>query len=94
MITGPLLWLIGPWSLDFKWLVLKLAIVALIFIPVEICDYWLSHFGGNKAQLRRNNQPEKYERAIRQHWTFLKISTPLIIIFMPLVILLAVTKPF
>lgn len=94
LVTGPLLWFIGPWNLDFKWLVVKLAIVALIFVPMEVCDYWLSHFGGNKEKLRRRNLPEQYERAIHLHWQFLKISTPLIIVFMPAVVFLAVTKPF
>ena len=94
LVTGPLLYFIGPWNLDFKWLLVKLLVVTLIFIPIEVCDYWLSHFGGNKARLRRHQQQDKYERAIHLHWRFLKITTPLIIIFMPAVVFLAVTKPF
>lgn len=94
LITGTLLYIIGPWNLSFGWLVAKLAIVIFVFIPMEVWDYWLSHFGGNKEKLRKRNLPEKYERSIQQHWLFLKISTPLIITFMPLVIFLAITKPF
>lgn len=94
LITGPLLYVIGSWNLSFGWLATKLAIVILVFIPMELCDYWLSHFGGNKEKLRKRNLPEKYERAIQLHWLFLKVSTPLIITFMPLVIFLAITKPF
>lgn len=94
LITGPLLYFIGPWNLSFGWLVAKLAIVILVFVPMELADYWLSHFGGNKEKLRKRNLPEKYERAIQLHWVFLKVSTPLIIVFMPAVIFLAVTKPF
>lgn len=94
LITGPLLYFIGPWNLEFKWLVAKLAIVLLIFVPMEIYDYWLAHFGGNKEKLRKRNLPEKYERAIQLHWQFLKASTPLIMIFVPATIYLAVTKPF
>lgn len=93
LVTGPLLYFIGPWNLSFTWLLIKLLVVALVFIPMEVFDYWLSHFGGNKARLRKRNLPEKYEQAIRQHWRFLKISTPLITICMPLVIFLAITKP-
>lgn len=68
--------------------------MVLVFVPMELADYWLSHFGGNKEKLRKRNLPEKYERAIRLHWAFLKVSTPLITIFMPAAIFLAVTKPF
>lgn len=94
LLTGPLLYFIGPWNLQFHWLVAKLLVVALIFVPMEICDYWLSHFGGNKEKLRKKNLPEKHEWAIRTHWQFLKITTPVISFFMPLVIFLAITKPF
>lgn len=93
LITGPLLYFIGPWTLSFHWLAIKLCVVAFVFVPMEIFDYYLSHFGGNKESLRKRNLPEKYEWAIRKHWQFLKVSTPLISIFMPLVIFLAVTKP-
>lgn len=94
LITGPLLYFIGPWNLELKWLAAKLAIVVLIFVPMEAYDYWLAHFGGNKEKLRKRNLPEKYEQAVRLHWQFLKASTPLIMISMPAVIYLAVTKPF
>ena len=93
LFTGPLLYWIGPWNLSFTWLLAKLSIVVLIFIPIEICDYHLSHFGGNKERLRKRGLMERYEKSIRQHWMFLKVTTPLIIIFMPTVIFLAVTKP-
>ncbi len=94
LITGPLLYWVGPWTLDFKWVLFKLCIVAFIFIPIEICDYWLSHFGGNKEMLRKKGRMDLYEKAMKQHWVFFKISTPLIIIFMPLMIFLATVKPF
>ncbi len=93
LITGPLLYLIGPWNLDFTWLLIKLGIVLLVFVPLEIVDYWLSHFGGNKLKLKKKQQWDKYESAIQQHWKFLKTSTPLIMIFVPAVIFLAIVKP-
>lgn len=94
MVTGPLMWWLGPWHAGYGWLVLKLAIIALIFVPMEVYDYWLAHFGGNKEKLRKRNLPEKYERAIRLHWRFLKVTTPLVMVFIPLIVWLAVTKPF
>ena len=93
IVTGPLLWIITGYSLDNAWLLLKLLIVVLIFVPMEAVDYHLSHFGGNKAQLRLRGESERYEMAIRQHWSFLKISTPLVVVFVPLTIFLAVVKP-
>jgi hypothetical protein len=93
MITGPLMYWLGPWSIEMTWLLVKLAIIALVFLPMEILDYWLAHFGGNKEMLRKRNLPEKYEASIRLHWKFLKVTTPLVMVFIPLLVWLAVTKP-
>lgn len=93
LITGPLLYFIGPWTLEIKWLLIKLTVVIFVFLPLEIVDYWLSHFGGNKFKLKQRQQMERYENAIQLHWRFLKASTPLIMIFVPTVIFLAIVKP-
>lgn len=93
IVTGPLLWVITGYSLDNAWLLLKLLIVVFIFLPMEAFDYHLSHFGGNKSKLRKRGETEKYETAIRQHWMFLKVTTPLIVVFVPLTVFLAVVKP-
>ncbi len=93
LITGPLLYWIGPWDLNASWLIIKLTVVTFIFVPMEIIDYWLAHFGGNKARLRRKGLMKEHDRAILLHWKFLKLSTPLIIVFIPLVVYLAVVKP-
>jgi hypothetical protein len=95
LLTGGLLYWLAGWGVEGNiWLLIKLCIVFFIFVPMEAFDYWLSHFGGNKAMLRRKGLMEKYERSMRHHWLFLRISAPLIMIFMPLVIFLAVAKPF
>jgi len=93
LISGGLLFALGRWDLDFNWLLAKLAIVVLVFFPIEIVDYWLSHMGGNKHRLRKQGATEKYQNYIRHHWTFFRITTPLITIFMPMVIFLAIVKP-
>lgn len=93
IVTGPLLLLVAGWQPDSPWLLLKLLVVVLVFVPMEIVDYHLSHFGGNKYRLRMRGESEKYEAAIRRHWTFLKVTTPLIVIFVPLVIFLSIVKP-
>lgn len=93
LITGPLLIILSGWPLVTPWLAAKLAVVLLVFIPIEIFDYWLSHLGGNKTRVRKQNDPQKFDRFIRYHWLFFRVTTPLIVIFMPLVIFLAVVKP-
>lgn len=94
MVTGPLMYWLGPWDTNSTWLMIKLAVIALVFVPMEAFDYWLAHFGGNKEKLRKRNLPERYERAVRLHWRFLKVTTPLVMVFIPLLVWLAVTKPF
>lgn len=93
LASGLLLMLAAGWSADSFWLGAKLAIVVLIFIPMEIADYWLSHFGGNKRNIRRRADPGRYEKILAIHWLFFRITAPLIAIFVPLVIYLAVVKP-
>ncbi|WP_116367315.1 hypothetical protein [Parahaliea mediterranea] len=92
LITGPLLYIAGGWSTAADWLVLKLALVVLITLPIEVLDYHLSHFGGNKAKIRATGDSEKYEAAIHQHWYFLLYSSPMIMPAALLIIFLAITK--
>ena len=93
LLSDALLYIIGNWNLEFKWLVLKLCIIAAVFIPMELLDYYLSHMGGNKFHIKKSGDTQRYERFIQHHWLFFRITTPLIGIFMPLVIFIAVTKP-
>ena len=94
LVTGLLMvWLAG-WSWhEVNWLTMKLAIVLVIVLPVEIIDYYLSHFGGNKRTLRRAGDTARYNAMISFHWRFFRVTTPLIIVFVPLLFYLAVTKP-
>lgn len=93
IVTGPLLYLVAGWQANTPWLLLKLLVVIFIFVPMEAFDYYLSHGGGNKYRLRMRGESEQYEVAIRRHWLFLKITTPLIVIFVPIVIFLSIVKP-
>jgi hypothetical protein len=93
LLSGALLYIVGGWSIEFHWLMLKLAVVAFVFLPIEVADYYLSHMGGNKYHIRKTASKEKYHRFIEHHWVFFRITTPLITIFMPLVIFLAIVKP-
>mgnify|MGYP003987498079 CR=1 FL=1 len=94
IITGLLMIWIAGWSLNsVNWLVLKLGIILFVFVPVEIVDYYISHFGGNKERIRRSATPERYEPMVLFHWKFFKVTTPLVMIFIPLLFYLAVAKP-
>jgi Predicted integral membrane protein (DUF2269) len=94
LLSGLLLvWLAG-WSWqEVNWLSLKLGIVLFIFVPMEIVDYYLSHMGGNKRKIRATGNSSRYEALTQFHWRFFRVSTPLIIVLVPLVFYLAVTKP-
>jgi hypothetical protein len=94
LVSGGLLVWIAQWPWhELNWLTLKLGLVLLIFIPMEAIDYYISHFGGNKARIRRSGDMDKYERMVLFHWKFFRVTTPLVIIFIPLIFYLAVTKP-
>lgn len=99
LISGlTLLWLSG-WGPQAYWLAMKLVIVVLVFLPIECFDYWLSHFGGNKAKIRKDTPNEdsfnspRYERAIHLHWWFLIVTTPIITVGGMTVLYLAIVKP-
>jgi uncharacterized membrane protein len=93
LLTGALLYFTAGWSTASGWLALKLLIVAGIFLPIEVLDYHLSHFGGSKQRVRRRGDPEAYERAVHVHWLFLLLSSPVVMVFGLLIVFLAVTKP-
>lgn len=94
LVTGPMLMLAGGWTLGDNWLAAKLVLIVLVFIPIEIVDYWLSHFGGNKRRLRDAGATADYEAYIHRHWWFLVVATPIISIFAIGVLFLAIVKPF
>jgi len=94
LITGPLLYVIGGWTTAQSWLDLKLLIVVGLFIPIEIMDYYLSHFGGNKAKVKLAGDAIAYERAVHTHWWFFLVTTPAVMIYGVLVLFLATAKPF
>ncbi len=94
LLTGPLLMLAGGWSPEDGWLAAKLVLVVLLFIPIELFDYYLSHFGGNKEMLRKAGKADAYEVSIHRHWWFLIVTTPIISIFAIGTLIIAITKPF
>ncbi len=94
IITGPLLWIAGGWDLSAGWFLLKLLIVISVFVPMEIADFWYSHFGGSKAHLRAQGDPQRYEQGMHRHWWFFLLTSAPVVVFGVLVLALAITKPF
>ena len=94
LLTGPLLYIAGGWHTGIDWLSLKLLIVLGLFLPMELFDYYLSHFGGNKHRIRLSGNAASYEEHIHMHWMFFLVSTPMVMIYGVLVLFLAITKPF
>jgi uncharacterized membrane protein len=92
ILTGSMMIFLAGWTLASTWLALKLLIVIGLFIPIEVCDYYLSHFGGNKARLRARGEHARVEIMIHRHWWFLLLTTPIITVFPFVVVFLAVTK--
>ena len=83
LLTGPMLMLAAGWSPLHGWFALKLVLVVLVFLPIEIVDYYLAHFGGNKEKLRLAGDAEGYEDAMHTHWWFLIFTTPVVVISIP-----------
>ena len=95
LLTGGLLFMAGGWSIEsWGWFSAKMLIVALVFIPLEVVDYYVSHFGGNKERIRNTGNMARYDSMISFHWSFFRFSAVFIGIFIPLTFYLAVAKPF
>ena len=93
MITGPMLWLIAGYGADSNWFVLKLLLVFGFFLPLEIFDYYLSHFGLNKRQVRETGSLPAYEAAIDLHWRFFIIVSGPVALIGVAIVFLAIVKP-
>ena len=94
LVTGLALMLVTGYTPAAGWFAMKLCFVVLIFIPIEVMDYYLAHFGGNKEHIRTSGNLADYEPAIRRHWLFLVISTPVVIVTISYTLYLAIVKPF
>lgn len=72
----------------------KLWLGVVVILPMEAIDIYLSHLGGNKAGIRRTGDMARYERMVRHHITFLRVTEPIVVVLVPLLFVLAVAKPF
>lgn len=89
-----LLWISGFTLLEWSWLLAKLLLVVLVFVPMEIADWYLAHGPGNKRGLRRAGLADRHARMIKRHWLFFRVTEPIVMVLIPLAIVLAIAKPF
>jgi len=94
LLTGPMLYITGAAMLDQTWFAIKIAVVVAIFIPLEIYDVWLSHIAAPKETSAKHDNPLRYAAFRRRYVAFLKGVTPLILLTVPAVLILALAKPF
>ena len=94
LVTGLLMLWLGGWSpSESWWLMAKLGLVVLVFIPMEAVDYRISHFSKPKRQMRLDGETERLQAAVTFHWKFLRVSTFFVVTAIPAAIYLAVVKP-
>jgi uncharacterized membrane protein len=89
-----LLWISGFTLLKWSWLVAKLLLVVLVFVPMEIVDLYLAHGAGNKRRLRRAGLSERHARMMENHWLFFRLTEPIVMVLIPMAIVLSIAKPF
>ncbi|MCC7489140.1 MAG: hypothetical protein IT485_05775 [Gammaproteobacteria bacterium] len=94
LVTGPLMYLAAGFRPGVAWMDLKLLIVVGLFIPIEIMDYYMSHFGGNKYRIRASGDMVRYEHMVHRHWWLILVTTPAVMVYGLLIVLLAIAKPF
>lgn len=93
LITGLLMFFGSGWSLDNSWMLVKLCIIAVIFIPMEILDIWISHVLGPRISRNRGSDPDSWDEGRALHWKFLQATSPVVRLTVPAVVFLAVVKP-
>jgi uncharacterized membrane protein len=93
LISGLLMFLATGWSLETPWMLIKLLIVVLVFVPLEIADTWIAHVWGPRVSRERQMDPEAWNEMRASHWKFLRRTAPIIRYTVPIVIFLAVVKP-
>lgn len=93
IITGLTLFWISGWTLDSKWLAIKLAIVFFGFVPMEIYDAWMSHYQAPKVMREYDPSDEKFKKTSLFQVTLMYRGVPSMFLGIFIVMFLAITKP-
>jgi len=89
-----MLWLGNADLTRWNFLTAKVWLGVLVILPMEAFDIYLAHLGGNKARVRATGDTERYERVMAWHWTFFRITEPIVVVLVPTMFFLAIAKPF
>ena len=89
-----LLWLANVDLTRWSFFTAKVWLGVLVILPMEAFDIYLAHLGGNKARVRATGDAERHERVMEWHWTFLRITEPIVVVLVPTMFFLAIVKPF
>ncbi|MDP6376155.1 MAG: hypothetical protein QF921_12960 [Pseudomonadales bacterium] len=93
IITGPLMFLASGWTLESTWIMLKLSIIVIIYVPLEAYDIWFSHYYSARAEARKEEDPEGYKKMRGDQLKFFRFVSPVVRITIPLLWFLAIVKP-
>lgn len=95
VLTAFLMLWIGQVDLTrWSFITAMLWIGIIVILPMEAFDIYLSHLGANKARVRATGDLERYEQVMALHWTFFRVTEPIVIVLVPAMFVLAVAKPF
>lgn len=94
LCTGVLLYISGIAGFSNGWFVAKMAIVIGFFIPMEIYDIWLTHVKAPRMTREKSADPVRYEAFRAFYYKYLMGLAYPIMVFIPAVLILALTKPF
>lgn len=94
LFTGALLYSTGIAGLRDGWFLAKMSIVIGFFIPLEIYDIWLSHFKAPRMTRTKDADPIAYAAFRKFYYKYLKFLGIPILLTVPTVLILALTKPF
>ncbi len=92
--AGLMLWLGNVDLTRWSFVTAKVWIGVLVILPMEAFDVYLAHLGGNKNRIRRTGDTARHEQVMGWHWTFLRITEPIVVVLVPTMFFLAVVKPF
>ena len=89
-----MLWLANVDLTRWSFVTAKVWIGVLIILPMEAFDIYLAHLGGNKAKVRATGDDARHELVMGWHWTFLRVTEPVVILVVPAMFVIAIAKPF
>jgi len=93
IITGPILFLGSGWQLTDTWLMLKLLIIVIVYVPLEAHDIWFTHVYAARAEANKEADPEGYRIARERQLAYFRFISLTVRVTIPVLYFLAIVKP-